>query len=144
MKKPTKEPAKKHWRKKMPMRTKILVAGLIAAFVVQAVGWPVASRLGWKASVVAQQSCDAQIREKTEAIAKGPHATGDTIADATLGRAEALNTRECQAASAAVRTSARVVYWVSHIAVIVLLLSAIPWLYFIATWIVEYRRSFSG
>jgi hypothetical protein len=93
---------------------------------------------------VVQQSCDALIREKTEAIAKGPQATGDTIADATLGRAAAQNTPQCQAASAAALTSARVVYWVSHIAVIVLLLSAIPWLYFIAMWIVEYRRSFSG
>src|SRR5450631_131609 len=143
MKKPTKEPAKKPWRRKMPMRTKIMVAGFITAFVVQAIGWPIASRLGWQASEVAQQSCDAQIREKTEAIAKGPHATGDTIADATLGRAEAINSRECQAASAAVRTSARVVYWVSHIAVLVMLLSVMPWLYFIVTRIVEYRRSFS-
>jgi len=94
--------------------------------------------------VVAQQSCDARIREKTEAIAKGPHATGDTIADATLGRAEASDTPQCQAASAAARTTARVVYWVSHIAMIVFLLSAIPWLYFIVTSIVEYRRSSSG
>jgi hypothetical protein len=144
MKKPTKEPAKKHWRKKMPMRTKILVAGLITSFVLQAVGWPIASRLGWQATVVAQESCDVQIREKTDAIAKGPHATGDTIADATLGRAAALNTPQCQAAAAAVRTSARVVYWVSHIAVLVMLLSVMPWLYFIVTRIVEYRRSFSG
>lgn len=127
----------------MPVRTKILVAGLIVAFVVQAVGWPMASRTGWNASV-AQESCDAQIREKTDAIAKGARATGDTIADATLGRAAALNTPQCQAASPAVRASTRVVYWVSHIALLVIMLSAMPWLYFAVTWIAEYRRSYSG
>jgi hypothetical protein len=141
---PKKAPAKKPWRKKkMPLRTRILVTGFITAFVVQAVGWPVASRMGWKASET-QQYCDAQIREKAEAIAKGPQATGDTIADATLGRAAAFNTPQCQAASAAVRASTRVVYWVSHIVVVVVLLSAVPWLYFIVTWTVEYRRSLPG
>ena len=114
----------------MPMRTKILVAGLITAFVVQAVGWPIASRLGWKANQT-QQLCEAMIREKADAIAKGPHATGDTIADATLGRMAALNTPQCQAASATVRVSTRVMYWVSHSAVLLILVSAMPWLYFI-------------
>ena len=138
-----KDSTKKHSQKKIPLRTKILAAGLIAAFVVQVVGWPVASRMGWKATE-AQQSCDVQIREKADAIAKGPRATGDTIADAALGRAAALNTPQCLAAFAAVHASTRVVYWVSHTAVLVILLSAIPWLYFIATWTVEYRRSLPG
>jgi hypothetical protein len=37
---------------------------------------------------------------------------------ATLGRMAALNTPQCQAASATVRASTRVMYWVSHSAVL--------------------------
>jgi hypothetical protein len=125
------------------MRTKSLVAGFVAAFVVQAVGWPIASRLGWKASL-AQQSCDAQIQQKTDAVTKGPHASGDSIADGVLGRMAALDSPQCQAASAAYRATDNAIYWVSHIGMLVVLLSAMPWLYFTVRWIAKYRRAIFG
>ena len=137
MNKAGKKPGNKPSPKAMTMRTKSLVAGLVTAFVVQAVGLPIAARLGWKASMV-QQSCDAQIQKKTEAVTKGPGASGDTITDGILGRTAALNTPQCQAAHAAYRASDNAIYWVSHIGLLAVLLSAMPWLYFLVRWIAKY------
>ncbi len=140
MNKPTKEPGPKP----CPMRTKSFAAGLLALFVVQAVGWPIALRLAWKANL-AQQLCAAQIVQKTDAIAKGPHATGNSISDAALGKTAALDTPQCQAASAAYGVADTAMHWVSPIALLAVLLSAIPWgRYFMIRWIAKLRKPVSG
>ena len=116
MKKPAAKKKKPH-PKAMPTRKKILVAGLLTAFGLQAVGWPVAARLGWIAAQE-QKRCIVQIQDRTAAISRGPHATGDTVADAALGRAAAENTVECQSADAAYRATNRFIYWMSFAAVL--------------------------
>ena len=130
MQKPEKKPKKK---KRAPHdltpAAKIFVAGIFIAFAMFAIGMPTSAWLGWKANV-AQQPCDAQIQEKTDAVSKGPLATGNTIADAELGRATALKTPQCQAASAAHDTTNTIVYWLFRAPMLVVLLAALPWSYF--------------
>jgi hypothetical protein len=129
MQKPEKKPKKKRKPHTMTPTAKIFVAGILIAFAMFAIGMPTSAWLGWKASVV-QQSCDAQIQEKTEAVSKGPHATGNSIADAELGRMVALNTPQCQAASAAHERTYTFIYWLFRAPMLLVLLSAMPWLSF--------------
>jgi hypothetical protein len=129
MQTPDKKPKKKRSRQDLTTRAKILVAGIFLAFAVIAVGIPTLARLGWKANLV-QQSCEAQVQEKADAVSKGPLATGNTIADTELGRAAALKTPQCQAAAAAHDTINKIVYWMFRTPILLVFLSALPWVYF--------------
>jgi hypothetical protein len=135
------KPEKKRSVQDLTLKGKAFVAGIVTASVIFAVAMPYATRMGFKANI-ARQSCAIQIQEKTEAIAKEGLATGDTIADAELGRKAAQSTFACQTASKESRIANSIYHWIFPAVAAVLLLSLTPVIHSVVRRIINRYRDY--
>ena len=119
---------KKPSRKAMPLRTKILVTGSCIACAILIFGMPVIAWFGWRTNQ-AQQACSATVQEMTDALPKVPHAVIDSIAAAEAGRKAASSSPACRTAAETYSAFGATIAWWYRSAILVLVLSAVPWFY---------------
>src|SRR5450631_1231473 len=109
------------------LKTKILVAGCCAACAILLLGMPVAVWVSWTATQK-QQSCTAKIQEMVDALPKDPRVPEDSIAETELVRRAAMGTVPCRIATEAYSILNTAVLWWYRSAILVLLVSTLPWL----------------